>query len=334
MKTIPVLLLILVTAFAATAQDSARARAKNFINQGDFANAVLVLNQALAADEKNIELQKDLAFAYYLSRDYTRALAAAKPITERNDADVQSYQILGMVYKAIEQRKEAERMYRIALRKFPESGALYSEYGEVIWTRQGYIEAAKQWQKGIQADPNYPGNYYNASKYYFMTADKVWGILYGEIFLNLESFSKRTPEIKTMLLEGYKKLFSETDMSKNQDTRNDFVKAFLEVMKAQSSIVAGGITPDALSALRARFILQWHEKYAAKFPYRLFDHHRQLASEGIFDAYNQWIFGAANDLAAFQRWCANNAEAYSKFTNFQKNRVFKLPQGQFYQNRR
>jgi hypothetical protein len=163
-----------------------------------------------------------------------------------------------------------------------------------------------------------------------MSEDKVWGLLYGEIFLNLESFSKRTPEIKTMLVEGYKKLFSETDLMKKQDTKNEFVKAYLDIMQNQTKVISGGITPDALSALRTRFILAWFDKESTKFPFRLFDYHKQLAKSGLFDAYNQWIFGAASNLSAFQQWTATHGEEYNRFNTFQKNRVFKLPEGQVY----
>ncbi len=164
-----------------------------------------------------------------------------------------------------------------------------------------------------------------------MSADKVWGLLYGEIFVNLESYSKRTPEIKTLLLEGYKKLFTDVNILKDQNNKSDFTKAVLEVMNDNAKTISNGITPDALSALRTRFILEWYEKYPTKFAFRLFEHHRQLAKEGMFDAYNQWIFGAADNLSAFQLWATNHAEEYTKFTNFQKNRVFKIPKGQYYQ---
>ncbi len=315
------------------AQENPSVIAKNYIKQGDYHNAILVLNRAIESDSENVELKKDLAFSYYLSRDYTRALSTIKAINETKKADVQSFQIQGIVHKAIEEKKEAEKMYKSAVKKFPESGVLYSEYGEVIWAKGEPQEAINLWLKGVQVDPNHSGNYYNLSKYYFMSADKIWGLLYGEIFVNLESYSKRTPEIKSLLFEGYKKLFSETDLTKGQNTRNDFNNAFLNVMGLNASVVRGGITTDALSVLRTRFTLEWFNRYANKFPFRLFDHHKQLAEEGMFDAYNQWLFGAEENLSTFQKWTTTHAEEYNKFVDFQKGRVFKLPQGQHYQAR-
>lgn len=311
------------------AQESPGKTAKTFIRQGDYNNAILVLNRALENEPDNISYKKDLAFAYYLHRDFAKARDIIKPVVESGGADIQSYQILGMIYRATDELRDAERMYKAAIRKYPESGVLFNDYGELLWSKDSYGEAAKYWLRGIQRDRNYPGNYYNAARYYYMSQDKVWGLVYGEIFLNLESYSKRTPEIKSMLVEGYKKLYSETDLTKNQDTKNDFVKAYLEIAKQHAHVIDRGITPDALSALRTRFVLSWYDK-KADMPFRLFDYHRQLARSGMFDAYNQWIFGAASNLPAFQQWTATHSEEYSKFITFQRSRVFKIPEEQQY----
>jgi hypothetical protein len=56
-----------------------------------------------------------------------------------------------------------------------------------------------------------------------------------------------------------------------------------------------------------------------------------LLKDGLFDAYNEWIFGAASNLPAFQTWTNTHSDDYSRFINFQKGRVFKLPEGQYYQ---
>ncbi len=327
----PILFFSLVMAASLQAQQSADEAAKAFIRSGDYNNAILVLNKAIEKNRDDIELKKDLAFTYYLQRDYSKSISIIKPLSESAAADVQTFQILGMNYKAIDERKEAERMYRDGLRKFPQSGVLYSELGEVLWARDNLSEAQKLWLRGIQVDPNCSGNYYNAAKYYYMSADKVWGLIYGEIFVNLESYSRRTPEIKSILLEGYKKLFTESDMMKNQNVKNSFVKAYLETMKKEAPMTNSGITPENLSALRTKFILDWFSKNASKFPFRLFDYQQQLAKEGMFDAYNQWIFGAADNLSAYQQWTATHSEEYNKFNTFQKNRIFKVPAGQNYQ---
>jgi len=56
-----------------------------------------------------------------------------------------------------------------------------------------------------------------------------------------------------------------------------------------------------------------------------------LLEEGMFEAYNQWLFGPAEDLAAYDAWSKTNNDKYEAFTKFQKNRIFRMPAGQYYQ---
>ena len=199
----------------------------------------------------------------------------------------------------------------------------------MLWSKQDY-SAIKQWEKGIQQDPSYGNNYYNACKYYFLTTDKIWCIIYGEIFINIESFTFRTAEIKNILLDGYKKLFVNADLLSDAKEKNGFEIAFLTTMNKQSSVVINGLNAETLTMIRTRFILDWFQTYAKKYPFRLFDAQQQYLQEGIFPAYNEWIFGATQNLAAYQSWTGTHSEEYEAFNKFQDGRIFKIPAGQFY----
>jgi tetratricopeptide (TPR) repeat protein len=337
MKKYILFLITLFVSIVSFAQDDVKTmheNAKTFMRSGDFDNAVIVLTRALQKDKDNLELQKDLVMSYYLKRDYTKALEGAEVLINRDDADVVTYQIAGNVYKALEEAKDCEKMYKKALKKFPKSGPLYSEYGELLWATKDFT-AIDQWEKGIQLDPAYGGNYYNAARYYFFTKDKVWSVIYGEIFVNMESLSERGTAMKQLLLQAYKeKLFSEADPSKGEEkNKSEFAKAFLQGISKQSSLASKGLTPEVLTMIRSRFILDWYQTNAGKYPFKLFDYQRQLLQEGMFEAYNQWLFGAVENLAAFDNWTKTHAEQYEAFNNFQRNRVFKMPTGQYYQSR-
>jgi len=335
MKKIFSLLIVFSIGLASFAQDDVKTlheTARAFMRSGDFDNAVIVLTRALQQDKKNLEMQKDLVMSYYLKRDYVRALEGVKSLLDREDADVVCFQLGGNVYKALEEPKECEKVYKKGLKKFPKSGPLYSEYGELLWATKDY-SAIDQWEKGIQLDPAYSGNYYNAALYYFYTKDKVWSLVYGEIFVNMESLSQRGLAMKQQLLKAYKeKLFADADLMKGEEkNKSEFAKAFLQTMAKQSSVANKGITVETLTMIRTRFILDWYTINATKFPLRLFDYQQQLLKAGMFEAYNQWLFGAVEDLAAYDSWSKTHTDQYEAFNNFQKNRVFRMPAGQYYQ---
>ena len=306
--------------------------AKTFMRSAEFDNAIVVLVRALDQDKDNIDLQKDLVMCYYLKRDYAKALEGVKTLLDRDDADVVVYQLGGNIYKALEQPKDCERIYKKGLKKFPKSGPLYSEYGELLWSTKDF-SAIEQWEKGIESDPAYAGNYYNAALYYFYTKDKVWSLLYGEIFVNMESLTERGAAMKQLLLKGYKeKLFAEADLMKGEEkNKSEFAKAFLQGMAKQSSLANKGITVETLTMIRSRFILDWYASNTTRFPFKLFDFQRQLLQEGMFEAYNQWLFGPVENLPAYDEWTKTHPDQYTAFNNFQKTRVFKMPSGQYYQ---
>ncbi|HEX8316663.1 MAG TPA: tetratricopeptide repeat protein [Flavisolibacter sp.] len=313
-----------VSSFSQNAHETAYA----FMKTGDHDNAILVLNKALQTDPENEQLTQDIALAYFYKKDFAQARTYAKKLIEKDDIDVASYQIAGTVFRALEEVKEADKMYKKAIKKYPSSGALYSEYGELLWSKNDE-GAIAEWERGIQADPSYAGNYYHAATYYFFTKDKVWSLVYGEIFVNMEYLTERAREIKEQLLKAYKeKLF----LANGEESKNTspFAQAVYDTYQKQSSVTGRGLTVETLTMVRTRFILDWYKNYAEKFPFRLFDYQQQLIRTGMFEAYNQWLFGPIENLAAFDQWTRTNAEAYKKFTTFQRGRIFKMPQGQFY----
>jgi tetratricopeptide (TPR) repeat protein len=329
MKKISLFLFSVCVSLMVFAQETPLETAQTFMRSGDFDNAILVLNNALKQDAANTDLKKNLVLAYTYKRDFAKALEVVKPMVEENNADEQTYQVAGNVYRALALYKDGEKMFKKALKKFPDSGPLYNEYGEMLWDNKDY-SAISQWEKGIEVSPSYAGNYYNAASYYYFTKDKVWTLIYGEIFVNMESLTERSTEVKKMLLDTYKqKLF--TDVDSKDKKQSEFEKAVSQTYDKLSSLTAKGITIESLNMIRTRFILDWYANYASKFPFKLFDYQQQLIREGMFEAYDQWLFGPVDNLASFDQWTKTNSEAYTKFTTFQKGRIFKMPQGQHYQ---
>lgn len=296
---------------------------------GDHDNAILVLNKALQTDADNEQLLQDITLAYYYKKDFAQARGYAKKLIDKDDIAASSYQIAGTVFRALEEVKEADKLYKKAIKKYPNHGALYSEYGELLWSKND-DGAIAEWERGIQADPSYAGNYYHASTYYFYTKDKVWSIIYGEIFVNMEYLTERAREIKEQLLKAYKEKIFLNTTPVNSKGMSPFAQAVYDTYAKQEGVTTKGVTVESLTMIRTRFILDWYKNYAEKFPFRLFDYQQQLIREGMFEAYNQWLFGPIENLAAFEQWTKTNAEAYKKFTTFQRGRIFKMPQGQFY----
>lgn len=333
-KCIFVIFLFAVSSsFGQPQQDAATLHetAKTFLRQGDYENSVLVLTKALQLKPNDLQISKDLLFAYYLKRDFVKAMETGKTLVEREDADVQSFQMMGLVYKAIAEDKEAEKLYKRGLKKFPNEGILYSEYGDMIAVKESE-NAVKLWEDGIKADPNHSTNYYFLARHYALKSDIIWSILYAEMFLNMESFTAKSTEMKNILLDQYKKFFISVNSTTGPGQKKTlpFTTAVSEVLTKQQGQVSLGITPESLTVIRTRFILDWYDKYNEKFPFRLFEQQRQLLQEGLFEAYNYWLFGPASNLKTYQTWQQFHQEDLNTFLAFIRAKVFKVPEGQQY----
>ncbi len=161
--------------------------------------------------------------------------------------------------------------------------------------------------------------------------NNLWGLIYGEIFLNMESFTARSTEVKNLLLDLYRKYYAGSP-GKVADGKKgmQFYTAVTETLNKQQSQLSYGINPESLVLIRTRFILDWYAKYADKFPFRLFEHQRQLLQEGMFEAYNVWLFGPAANLKVYQTWQQYHQEELNSFLGFLRSKVFKIPDGQQY----
>lgn len=333
----------ILAAQASFAQDSGELQqtAQNFLRSGDYANAILVLNQAIQSTPNDLQLKKDLAFAYYLKGDINRAYTVVSPLVEKKDADVHLFQIAGNIYQSKQDWKGAEKLYQKGLRKFPKSGELYNDYGDLMQNMKNFDGALRQWVKGIEMDPSFPGNYYHAARSYLWTTEPIWAILYGETFINLESYTTRTAEIREVVLECYKKLFDDpaifnsvpadlADGKKKGTTTPEFVDAFKGIMAKQVSVITTGIEPESLIMLRTRFLLDWYNFHSLKYPYALFDFQRKLLKEGLFEAYNHWLFGPVSNQAQYKAWTALHKTEYDSFTMYQRDHPLKLRKDEFY----
>lgn len=327
------LFILLLVPFAGFGQDAAELHQNGMklMAQGDYDNAVLVLGRAVEKAPEVTLYAKNLAYVYFLKSDADNAQKIVSKLMDKDDADDRLYLLSGNIQQQKGDFKEAEKIFRKGIKKFENSGLLYNALGELMFNRQDYA-AINQWEKGIEKDAGYAGNYYNAARYYYLTAsaeDKVWCVIYGEIFVNLESFSQRTIETKTFILESYKKMFADKELFM-PGKKQGFLLAYTSLMGKHQNMISLGVNTNSLLALRTRFLLDWNNAQSSTYPMRLFELHRQLLREGMFEAYNQWLFESVINVASFDNWSRTHAEEYNAFNRLRQNKIFKMPADQYY----
>ena len=92
---------------------------------------------------------------------------------------------------------------RRGLKAFPHSGALHMELGALAFKDKRYDEALMYFERGIELDPSYPDNYWRAAGIYLSSPESVWGMIYGEIYMNMVCNGEQNMEVSRLLAEAY-----------------------------------------------------------------------------------------------------------------------------------
>ncbi len=307
--------------------------AGNFLNKGDYEQAISMYKQAIRMSPDNIALRKDLAYAYFLKRDFTQAREIITPVVSSSMADAQCYQIAAAIEQADGKNSKAKKIVNSGLEKFPKEGVLYNTKGNILSTESKSNKAPlKEWINGIAVEPNYPTNYYNAAKALFQDGNYVWSIIYAEKFINLEAQSPKTVDMRKVLFDAYKKVFTtQTDdaipafnknTQQNQQSKLSFEEAFQETINANMSAISDGFNTDNISMLRTRFLIYWHNRFEQKFPQSIISYQSRLMKSGFYPAYNQWLFGAIENSQEFSAWVTQFKAEYQKFEIWLQNNPY------------
>ncbi len=300
--------------------------------RGNLRGAITLYQQAIHIAPGVMVLYRELGKAYSMAGANEEAQKTLEPIIKSGDADEQTFQALGTSYAASGSIKKAKNTFEAGIERFPHSGIIYNAWGKMLEEEdKNPEEALKIWIKGIEADPAYHINYYDAARTYMNTNKPVWAILYGEMFINIEQQTVRSNETRAMLIRAYKRLFNaiaREDLpeygKKNTNTAhsNGFEEAVYNTYIKLSPVVADGMTTENLIMLRTRFIMDWYLTYARKYPFTLFQRHDELIRNGYFDIYNQWLFGKAENAAQYEAWNKFHPNAMGELEEWLKENKF------------
>jgi len=313
-----------------------RSNARQFLQSGDYANAIMVYNQLIALEPSNLTHRRQLAQVYFLQGNLKNAEKTVSPLLKEKNADAETFQVACLIFSAMKRYDEAKDVIHKGLQKFPGAGMLYKEKADLLLAQEKYSEATEALEKGVEHDPSFPQNYYNLSKMYFYSRNYLRAIYTGEIFLNLEPFTARSEEMKKNIFESYKLLIASLNelalngKADQYENPKNFEQAVLQSFMNVRNTVSGGVHVSSLTMLRIRFLLYWNKMFARIYPCELFDQQQRLLLNGCFEAYNQWCFGRSDQEKQYIDWARENSTTMNRFDTWFRSHPLSIPQGQFY----
>ena len=340
-STVFLILVIACMPIAAYAQvDKAKALEKGkagvaLVDNGDIAGGLKLLQEAAALDPNNIAYPYEIGYAYTAQKDYKNALLYFQKVIQSPEANDRAYAMLGNTYDDSGDTARAMKTYRLGLKKFPASGYLNMEVGNMHYKNKDYGAALDGYEAGIRAEPGFPSNYYRAAMLYLHSTEKAWGMIYGEAFMNLERNTERTATMSKELYDAYRKaieITSDTSMSvsftknvidaanvvkdKNGKIILPFAGAVYEPLILMSVLSVKTLDMETLCGMRASFLnLYFEQKHNEDYPNALLDYQRRVQEAGHLAAYNHWVL-MKGDETAFEDWQSQHRNEWEAFNTW------------------
>ncbi len=302
------------------------------MKKSNFKGAIESFADAVDLDSSRNTYQYQLGLANFYAKNFGTTIEVMKNLLRKDAYVDRYYQILGQCYVELREPNKAYKVYLDGLKLLPGSGALNCELGRIEYDHNNFNLAVGYWETGILKDPNYPSNYYYAAKAYARTSERVWTVIYGEIFINLEISSQRTYEMSKLIFDVYKRsIYIKTEKNKYlffteipnrfsskmmKDTllvRKNFEQAFNVTGRRSLSAFKKDFNLPELIQFRYKFVSKWYDKnFPVDFPNALFEYQRQVISVNYFDCYNYWILNRG-DIMEYNLWYERNSKRYEEF---------------------
>jgi hypothetical protein len=301
------------------------------MEEGKFNESSAKILEAKKFDLNNWDLRYVEAYLFYKKKQYPEAIANLEAMVKSGNAISNSYKLLGNCYELKGDKLKAIETYRLGLKAFPNSGEMLMEMGLVEMFNKNYKIALEYFEKGIKTDPTYPSNYYWAAKLYNQSSEKVWVIVYGEMFMNIERNTDRTIDMGMLLYDLYKESFTKkpdtaqylqlTQMWLKPESKSGslikpkakrtFEQAFTESMS--QSTIRKDFNLGVLANYRNNFLTEWFNGSQPKdFPNVLFNYLKKMKDEGKFEMYNYWLF-QEGDQEFMAKWYEKNQAKFNDF---------------------
>lgn len=351
MKKILLLLVLSVISISSLAQVFSEEEneridlALSYSDNGREDEAIAIYDELIKKHPDVSGLKFEKAYCYYQKQDYKNAYKTLKPTLSAPDANPQYFAVAGNAQDMMGKPKDALKTYQAGLEKFPDSGYLHLETGNVLIGLGYTAQGVGYYEHGIEVDPGFASNYYRAAQYLFSDYP-IKSIIYAETHnLIYDPNGPRWPEVSKLLYDAYNEnIHFEADTVRTTFSRDrtitidkkdvesgasptslleqmsriarelSFSDAMNESVDAEALKAAGGqLTLAELTAIRRRFLEHFEAKEQDRYP--VFAVQRKVLDAGHWEAYNMFMLreGRPEEFKAWLQDHESDLIAYFEF---------------------
>ena len=197
----------------------------------------------------------------------------------------------------------------------------------------------KQMEQDALKNYSLPETYEALATTFANTTERVWGVVYGEVFCNLSSDPERTKQIGALTFELYSKsIFTKgggnlsVNLTENAETsgkqppfESQFEMAFL-LGAVPFGADTSSLSIKKLANIRKNQISLLKQKNLPETA--LLRRQQAILAAGHFDAYNYWLFqGARPD--EFNEWMRGHPTEFQAWRDWQDKNKFTVDRPDF-----
>ena len=319
--------------------------ALSYSDNGREDEAIAIYDELIKKHPDVSGLKFEKAYCYYQKQDYKNAYKTLKPTLSAPDANPQYFAVAGNAQDLMGKPEDALKTYQAGLEKFPDSGYLHLETGNVLIGLGYTAQGVGYYEHGIEVDPGFASNYYRAAQYLFSDYP-IKSIIYAETHnLIYDPNGPRWPEVSKLLYDAYNEnIHFEADTVRTTFSRDrtitidkkdvesgasptslleqmsriarelSFSDAMNESVDAEALKAAGGqLTLAELTAIRRRFLEHFEAKEQDRYP--VFAVQRKVLDAGHWEAYNMFMLreGRPEEFKAWLQDHESDLIAYFEF---------------------
>ncbi|MFI5173697.1 MAG: hypothetical protein ACHQKY_02490 [Terriglobia bacterium] len=172
------------------------------------------------------------------------------------------------------------------------------------------------------------------------TTEKVWAVIYGEVYCNLSPDADRRKQLGTLVFQWYEKAFvregnqmtvtlSENAVVNPRANQPPFESNFEISLLLGSVATKGEFNPLSIRTLadtRRQQLAMWNQKKLPKT--ELIRWQEAIATADHFEAYNYWLFENAR-AEEFNKWEAEHHSQYNAWLDWKSKNKFNIKKPDF-----
>ena len=311
--------------------------AVSLMDNGKAKDAVKILDKLCKKYSNNYTLEYERLYARYRAGDYKRIVKDGPKLFEHPEVEPMCYQLVGNAQDVLGDPEAALRIYDEGLKRFPNSGYLYLEKGNIHTMHKRYNEAVQCYLRGVEVQPDFASNYYRLARLYANSTEPLWAIVYAEVVCNLQPNSERCSEMGKLIydlytenvkieeegkvhvsLTKYNTVYMSSDSS---DIQVPFPLLYeMGTLKSHAAIEllqTKKLTVAMIADLRKSALEHIDTVAPGYYNLSLLDYHRKLIKNGHWMAYNMWLMSpGANDETIQWFDTKEGEEQFEKFASW------------------